>query len=149
MAKELTRRFKFHYARAAARPIAQLMSEALPFFARDTIIVHIPTATVRRRQRGFDQAELLARQLARSQHLLQAALLARQGQSRQVGATREQRLQQLINGFHPRKPYLIKGAHILLVDDVTTTGATLEAAAKVLKQAGAKRIDAVVFAQKL
>jgi ComF family protein len=149
MAKELTRRFKFHYARAAAQPIAQLMSEILPFFTRKIIVVHVPTATVRRRQRGFDQAELLARELARSLHLPQATLLARLGQSRQVGATREQRLQQLINGFHPRKPYLIKGAHILLVDDVTTTGATLEAAAKVLKQAGAKRIDAVVFAQKL
>jgi predicted amidophosphoribosyltransferase len=42
----------------------------------------------------------------------------------------------------------VSGAHIILVDDVITTGSSLEAAASVLKQAGAKRVDAIVFAQK-
>jgi ComF family protein len=149
MAKALIQRFKFHYAQGAAQPIARLMADTLPFFTRNTVIVHVPTATVRRRQRGFDHAELLAHQLARSLYLPRVTLLARLGQSRQVGAKRQQRQQQLSESFYPQKPYLIKGAHILLVDDITTTGATLEAAAKVLKQAGAKRIDAVVFAQKV
>jgi predicted amidophosphoribosyltransferase len=76
-------------------------------------------------------------------------LLARRGQSRQVGARRMQRTTQLVDAFHPIRPSLIQGAHILLVDDIVTTGASLEAAARVLKQAGAKRIDAVVFAQKI
>lgn len=75
-------------------------------------------------------------------------LLSRLGQTRQVGSKREQRLTQLSDAFRALRPDVIRNAQILLVDDVVTTGGTLEAAANVLRQAGASRIDAVVFAQK-
>jgi ComF family protein len=148
-AKELVHKLKFEHAMAAAKPITELMAEALPYLPEGIVIVHVPTATSRRRQRGYDQAELLARHLARRLRRRCMTLLARRGQSRQVGARRMQRTTQLVDAFHPIRPSLIQGAHILLVDDIVTTGASLEAAARVLKQAGAKRIDAVVFAQKI
>jgi ComF family protein len=114
---------------------------------QNAVVVHIPTATTRVRTRGYDQAKLIARQGARHARLPRASLLLRLGQQRQVGLKREQRLSQLENAYRIRNEHRVRGAHIVLVDDVATTGATLEAAAKALKAAGAKRIEAVVFAQ--
>jgi ComF family protein len=128
--------------------MAQYMSETLPSFDKSVFIVHVPTATARIRQRGYDQAELIAKNLARTRKLKYSPVLARLGQTRQVGAKRSSRLKQMQNAFYARKPQLIKGSHIILVDDVTTTGATLEAAARVLKLAGAKTVAAITFAQK-
>ena len=62
-------------------------------------------------------------------------------------ASRQQRLSQLEEAFRVIRPERINGAHVLLVDDVITTGATLEAAATILKRAGAKQVSALVFAQ--
>lgn len=149
VAKKLIHALKFQRATAAALPIAELIAEALPFLPSETIICHVPTATTRYRQRGYDQAQLIARHVARIKNVHYAPLLARHGQTRQVGARREQRLHQLADAFRPRNTHLITGGSIVLVDDIVTTGATLEAAAKVLKIAGAKRISAAVFAQKM
>ena len=123
------------------------MHEALPYFAADILIVPVPTATSRVRSRGYDHAKLLAKELAGAAQLKHESLLLRLCQTRQAGAKRQTRIQQLEGAFGLKKQD-IKGKHVLLVDDVVTTGATLEEAAKVLKQAGAKTIDAVVFAQK-
>ncbi len=147
-ARQLVHDFKFARKQAAAIPLARLMAECLPFLSDEVIVTHVPTATSRIRQRGYDHAVLLARALAREQKLPYAPLLLRQGKTRQVGASRKQRLGQLDGSFRPIKSEPLKGAHILLVDDIVTTGGTLEAAARCLKQAGAKQVDAVVFAQK-
>lgn len=99
------------------------------------------------RERGYDQAKLLARKLAREARLPYADCLARSGQAHQVGSNRSQRLSQLSDAFRITKPRTVQNAYILLVDDVLTTGATLEAAAKVLHATGASSVDAVVFAR--
>jgi predicted amidophosphoribosyltransferase len=75
-------------------------------------------------------------------------LLTRHGQTRQVGATRAQRLQQVTGSYQLRNQVDVQGARILLVDDLVTTGATLGEAAKILREAGAKTVDAIVVAQK-
>jgi len=111
------------------------------------LIVPVPTATSRVRARGYDQARLLARQLAHQTGLPYAGCLARLGQTHQVGAGRQQRLEQLGRSFYVKRHYLVKNAHIILVDDVITTGASLETAARVLKTAGAARVEALTFAQ--
>lgn len=147
-AKQLIRDFKFARKQAAAQPLARLTVECLPFLSPDTVVTHVPTATTRIRQRGYDHAQLLARILAREQKLTYLPLLARMGSARQVGSPRGVRLVQLSDAFRIIKPDSIRGASILLVDDIVTTGGTLESAARRLKQAGAKQVDAVVFAQK-
>jgi ComF family protein len=148
VAKRLIYKLKFNHTPAATEPIVKLISESLPWFSNETIVVHIPTATSRRRQRGYDHAQLIAKGLSQDRALRHSSLLARAGQTRQVGSKRTTRLSQLKDAFRAQKPYMLKGAHILLVDDIVTTGSTIETAAKTLKAAGAKRIDAVVFAQK-
>jgi phosphoribosylpyrophosphate synthetase len=94
-----------------------------------------------------DHAEYISRKLAHNSNLNFQKILGRHGNARQVGATREVRLKQLQGAFYVKNSN-INDKHILLVDDIVTTGGTLEAAAKVLRQAGAKQVDAVVFAQK-
>lgn len=146
-AKQLVYDFKFGRKIAAAEPIALMMKEPLPHLPADTVIAHIPTATSRVRQRGYDHAELLAGALARQLGLRHEALLYRTTQSRQVGSKRADRLRQMEEAF------MVKGGGVprrraLLVDDLTTTGATLEAAARCLKSSGVKEVSAVVYAQK-
>ncbi len=146
-AKGLVYRLKFSGARAAAPIIADYMQETLPYI-EPALLVPIPTATRRLRQRGYDHTHLLTRELSRTTGLQSVNALGRIGQSRQVGTKRTERYKQLAGAFRLAKSDAVRGAHILLVDDVVTTGATLEEAAKTLKQAGARTVDAVIFAQK-
>lgn len=148
VAKELLYALKFERAGAASRPMALLMAEALPHLSEGMLVVPVPTANVRVRQRGYDQALLLARQIAKQRGYKCTPLLARTGHTRQVGADKAHRQKQLADAFRPLSPDKIRGARVVLVDDIVTTGATLESAARALKKAGAKSIDAIVFAQK-
>ncbi len=145
--EQLIRQLKFGNVVAASRPITLIMDEALPHMSHN-IVVHVPTGTRRVRSRGYDQAKLLAKGIAKLRDLPFGGLLMRLGHTRQLGAARRERTTQLAGMFRPTHPYLIKDAHVLLVDDVMTTGATLEEAARTLKKAGAKKVDAIVFAQK-
>jgi ComF family protein len=145
--KELVHRMKYERAQAGTREVARLLAPLLIGTPADLLLVHIPTATGRVRSRGYDHARLIARELSRCSGLESAALLGRLGQAHQVGATRAERLRQLEGAFRPLRPELIVGRQIVLVDDVLTTGATLETAARVLRRAGAARVDAVVLAQ--
>jgi ComF family protein len=146
--KQLLHDYKFARAQFAAPSIAKLMAEVLPPLSQNTLLVPIPTATGRYRQRGYDHAHLLAKALGRELSLPTAKLLTRIGQTRQVGASKALRHTQLQNAFRTTGR-LPPGQPVLLVDDVTTTGASLESAAQVLCQSGAKDINAVTFAQKI
>jgi len=149
-AAELVRAFKFGQLRVAADSLARLMIETLSNFdyPADYLIVAVPTATSRARRRGFDQGQLLARQIARKLNLPYSPALARLGQSRQVGATRAERLTQSAGSYRLRLPKAVAGQNILLIDDVITTGATLREAARTLRAGGARRVDALVFAKR-
>ena len=144
--KRLIRAYKFDRVRAAYKPLADGMLEALPYLGSDIIVVYVPTAPVRVRQRGYDQARLLAREIARLQGWQHRSLLLRRHNDRQVGASRAQRLRQAQTAF-TYSGGTLDGARVLLVDDVTTSGATLAAAAQVLADAGAVCVDAVVAAK--
>jgi ComF family protein len=146
LTKDLIWKLKFHHARAAVEPMSRLMVGRL-IFDQESVLVPVPTATSRVRQRGYDQAELLCRAISRQTKLPYRIVLQRHGQSRQVGTIKAERTAHLAKAFRAPSAQSVAGKHIVLVDDVLTTGATLESAARALKQAGAKRVDAIVFAQ--
>lgn len=148
LAKDLLWKLKFGRAGTAAAEIGDMLA-AQTAFARPAsiVITHVPTATARVRQRGYDQASLIAKVLARKHRTAYVPLLIRHGKHEQVGASRAVRTSQLREAFHPIRQQYIKGAHIILIDDVVTTGATLQAAATALESAGAARVEAIVFAQ--
>jgi ComF family protein len=145
IAKDVVWRLKFAGGRAATTDMARLIVERLPL-PSEVVLVHIPAASSRVRLRGYDQAALLARALSRMLRAPRLNCLVHLGQQRQVGASRQQRLAQAGHAFRLVRGANVEGKHVLLIDDVLTTGATLESAARLLKQAGAKQVDAVVFA---
>jgi len=142
--KRLVLKLKFDGAQAAAREMAQQMARLA---GGAEYVVPVPTATRRARARGYDQAKLLAKALSRQTGLPYLDCLRRTGQAHQVGASRSQRIQQLQGRFRIKQAHKLQNARIILIDDVVTTGATLEAAAAACRLAGAKRVEALVFAQ--
>jgi ComF family protein len=144
IAQELIHTLKFERAPAAADTIAAIMAGRMHLPSSGTV-TFVPTAASRVRMRGYDQAELIARRVAAACQLPCTPLLQRTGRQRQVGQGREVRRHQLQGVFQMRNHAPVSDA-VLLIDDVLTTGATLEAAAAVLHDAGAATIHAAVFA---
>ena len=144
----LVPRLKFHADFAAGRALAQCMAEYLRHAPRPDAVVTVPLHRSRLRRRGYDQALELARPLARALDLpLRTNLLQRRkptvAQSRLDADARQRNLR---DAFAAEQGAPLP-AHVALVDDVMTTGATLQAAARALRAAGAHRVDAWVCAR--
>lgn len=145
LAKVLVWRLKAGGAQAAARVMAECMAplvQATPA----SVLVPIPTATSHIRERGYDQVRLITRELSRVTQVPYRRYLRRSGQVHQIGANRTTRLLQLQHALQA-STVLDGQKRYILVDDVVTTGATLDVAARALQQAGARHIEAVTFAQ--
>jgi ComF family protein len=150
VAQQLVQKYKFGHLRAAAIPLAKIMSATFQAGTdRSYLIIPLPTATSRIRERGFGHSELLAKTVAANLKMEYANALRRLGQSRQLGARREDRLTQLSSSFAVKNSRLVTGQKIILVDDVLTTGGSLISAAKALRAAGAQQVNALVFAKRL
>jgi ComF family protein len=113
---------------------------------RDAVIVPVPLHWRRRSARGFNQSEILARQIGRclDMPVLTGRLKRTKNTKDQVGLDMESRHNNVVDAFTWIGRPL--SGNVLLVDDVFTTGATLNACAGVLRQAGADAVEAVVFA---
>ena len=144
-AKKAVWALKLEQKRTASRQMALAMKNALPYFADPPVITYVPTAPSHRRERGFDHAELLAKELARLMGCNYISSLQRLSAVQQRGATRQQRKTQLKGVFKDINTSLWQYKHLLLVDDVVTTGSTLEECTAVLVKAGAANVDAAVF----
>jgi ComF family protein len=110
-------------------------------------IVPVPLASARMRERGYNQSELLARGLSRRWSIPvwnDVLLRARETES-QTRLTPEQRQGNVADSFRIGDGRQLAGAHIVIVDDVVTTAATLNEGAKVLYAAGARIISYVTF----
>lgn len=144
----LVPRFKFHQDLAAGRLLAELMAQALATAARPEAIIPVPLHATRLRTRGYDQALELARPVGR---MLEVPVLAGVLQRQRATAAQSEldaaaRRRNLRGAFAIRAGAPVPG-HVVLLDDVMTTGATVHAAARVLLRAGAKRVDAWVCAR--
>lgn len=147
LSKRLVARLKFEADRAAATVIAETMVPLLPTSA--TLVTYVPATPAHVRQRGYDQAWLIARAVGRHCGLPVFATLARSGSQYQLGADREQRIKQLTAAIRPLRPGRFVGRDIVLIDDVLTTGSSLRVAAHCLRRAGARSVHAIVFAQSI
>jgi ComF family protein len=145
--------FKFarcaHLGPALAAPLAAWLREHRHLGAAD-LVVPVPLHPWRRLRRGYNQAELLARPLAARLGLpFLDALVRRRSTPPQSRLPRGSRLRNVQDAFRPRHRHCrhLTSRHVLLVDDVATTGATLDAAARALKAAGARTVTAVTLAR--
>jgi len=130
---------KYHNARRMAHPLAALLAEcvtasSMPVF---DVVTWAPTSGAHRRRRGYDQAELIARIVARRLGLPARRVLRRRGSTSQTGRSRRDRLAGPVFRAHRS----VRGARVLVIDDVTTTGATLRAARRALRSEGALLVD--------
>lgn len=144
--KELIRRFKFDGDQEAGRLCARYMTEVVNAKDFDAVIAVTTTAT-RRRQRGYDQAEILAREVARRLRLPHVKALVRVKNTHQIGKGRLERLAQSEDLYVAVNAGEITSKRVLLVDDVTTTGATMRSAADTLIDAGAESVYCLAFAR--
>lgn len=143
-AREVVAQLKYRNARASARWLAVGLSRLLSdqMIERADVITWAPTTDLRRRSRGFDHAELLARRVARQVGVPCRALLHRIPGPPQTGRTlverREGPVFVAVSDLH--------GAQVIVVDDVITTGATMESAGRTLRSAGAEWLCALAAA---
>jgi len=114
----------------------------------DIVFVPIPLSSSKFKKRGYNQAEILAKGLAKKFGFEVCNCLIRIKETRsQVGLNKEERRENIHGAFALNTKYKILNANVVLVDDVLTTGSTFSEAARVLKKAGAGKIWALAFAK--
>ncbi|MBI3091854.1 MAG: ComF family protein [Candidatus Tectomicrobia bacterium] len=147
-------RFKFEERTSLARPLAELLVETFGlFFQRPAFdaIIPVPLHRRRLRQRGYDQAVLLARQVAALLDLpIWAGAIERVRYTQaQVGLSRQARRENVRGAFRVRRPERLAGARLLLIDDVVTTSSTVNECARAAFEAGAERLDVLAVARSM
>jgi len=146
--RKLIHLFKYGKVETLAGPLSRLLIRSLPLDQRFDVIVAMPMHWRKQWERGFNQAELLAKPVAKRHGVKLATNLRRKRQTKaQAGLTEAQRLANVKDSFLIRRSEEINGKRVLLVDDVFTTGATLRAAAAALKKAGAVHVSALTLAR--
>ncbi len=140
---------KYRGVSALAGPLAALMIRALPPDIECDVVVPVPLHPSRLRVREFNQSLLLADRLGRSlmRPVSTTTLIRTVATESQTALTRRERLRNLRRAFAVRDAQPLAGRRILLVDDVYTTGTTLNECAKALLKAGALSVSALTLAR--
>ncbi len=164
VAKKAIWALKYRKVRSLAEPLAELIFRRVikgPLLKASRggtwIIVPVPLSKKRLRERGFNQSELIAEHLSDKINADggKMSVRAAAGVLRKIKDTpsqvsikdKEERLKNLAGSFGVKNPDLIKDKNIIVIDDVTTTGATLKEARAALKESGAKRVIAIAAAR--
>jgi len=151
--KEALLLFKYRQYRSLGKALGRFVVEATS--AEDAlwrgvdVIVPVPLHRRRRRERGYDQARVLAREIGRMTGLPVAPGLLRKTRNivPQTSLERDDRRANVRGAYAAPRPGMVRGRVILLVDDVFTTGSTIGECAAVLKRSGAKAVRALTVAQ--
>lgn len=132
-----------------ARPLAKAPAEVLPELGSVDVLLPVPLHWTRRLRRGFNQAELLAREISRLMKIPVDAKALRRTRPTpsQAGLSRGQRRENLRGVFAVMEPERVRGLSVTVIDDVMTTGTTVAACAEALKKAGASRVTALTAAR--
>ena len=163
--RDLIHLLKFQQVRPAAAVLGRMLAETIAkleqtmpvgtLFSSTIVVVPVPLHTRKQAQRGFNQAEMIARDalkhLSRPKRfdLCTGVLLRRRETGSQIGLTRHQRRENMRGAFAVSDPTRILNRDILLIDDVYTTGTTASECARVLRRAGAARVWVATVARTL
>ncbi len=147
--KNLIKYYKYQKIKELAEPLSQLLIKSLDGVnLKNFKVVPVPLHQAKFRERSFNQAELLAKNLASHFNLEFCDILTRVKNTKsQTEFKGTDRLNNVLSTFKIKSPVEITGQKILLIDDVSTTGATLNECGKILKESGAREIWAIVVAK--
>lgn len=150
--RTLLKLFKFKKWQRLQKPLGEILSsylQTLNLQLTNCVVIPIPLHEDREKERGFNQAKLIA-QIAADFYkldLIEPIQRIKNTKTQSLAKNREERVKNIAGCFLLTHPELVEGRNILLVDDVHTSGATISEAAKTLKFAGAKKIIALVIAK--
>lgn len=153
--KKLIHEFKYEpFVKDIAKILAQIMIIHIALLKKtkeikNFTLIPVPLYKSKLRHRGFNQSQELANELSEFFKIpvLKNALIKIKNTENQAELSKEKREKNLKNVFSCPNPEIIKNKNILLVDDVFTTGATMEECASILKQSGALRVHGIVVAR--
>jgi competence protein ComFC len=150
--REIIHEFKYgrqiHLRHLVARWLYAALDDERLRDSRFDVIVPVPLHATRQRERGFNQASLLAALLSARTSIPAKPVLERiRYTTTQTALDRSERMENLHNAFRLRKNADVRGLRVLLIDDVLTTGSTLSECARVLKRAGALSVHAATAAR--
>jgi ComF family protein len=146
--RKLIHLLKYGGVRPLSRPLGEFLTRVLPREERFDLIVAMPLHWRRRWERGFNQAGLLAREIARRWNLpVQNVVRRTRPTAPQAGLTHAKRRANVSGAFAVKRGARLDGMRVLLVDDVLTTGASASACARALKRAGAKHVALIALAR--
>lgn len=149
--RESLLRFKFHGAPSAAEGYGQLLAQcaAEELGGEFELITWVPVSKQRERERGYDQAYLLARETAKVWGAEPVRLLkkVRHNAAQSGLSSAAERRGNVLGVYRAENEETIRGARILLIDDILTTGATLSECVRVLKDAGAESVVCATLAR--
>ena len=150
--QKLIRTFKYAFVADISITLYRIIkkSNADDFIAQSDIVTFVPLHFIKRNQRGFNQAELIAKHISEDVKIPLTKTLSRikNTQAQSKITVQNKRKDNLKNAFKLSKNVKISGKNILLIDDIYTSGATMHECAKVLKKHGAKKVYGLVIAKK-
>ena len=154
--RELVHLLKYEQVHPAAAVLGGMLAQAIAKLqlTGSVLVIPVPLHPAKRRQRGFNQSELITRAALKNKNLQQMelapGLLNRVRPTiSQIGLTRPQRVENLRGAFKVAHLKRIKGREVLLLDDVMTSGTTVSECARVLRRAGAEKVWVATVARTL
>lgn len=147
--REAIHQFKYRPCRSLGKPLSAWMARNLRLISEIDVVMPVPLHRKRLRQRGFNQALLLSYGVGSAFEIpLSVDNLIRSRFTRpQVELSGEERIKNVAGAFAIRRPGEVDGKSVLIVDDVFTSGATMNECAAVLKEGGAARVTALTLAR--